>query len=103
MQETQNLGLTLERQPSQLINIREASGGDTGWIGKLILGDKAFPFRGWSSHVRQLSAVCAIRLGLLVAWDIYKDGIIQSQHACDNDAVVQGWTPRRKPEQDHRS
>jgi len=57
MQETQNLGLTLERQPPQLINIREASGGDTGWIGKLILGDKAFPFRGWSSHVRQLSAV----------------------------------------------
>jgi hypothetical protein len=57
MQEMRNLGLPLEMQPPQLINIREAPNGDSGWIGKLILGDKALPIRGWSSQVSQLSAV----------------------------------------------
>ena len=62
MQEMGNLGLVLEKQPPQLINIRKASGGDTGWIGKLILGDKEFPVRGWSSHASHLSAVWRFEL-----------------------------------------
>jgi hypothetical protein len=55
--EIKNLGLPVEHQPAELINIRETGGGDCGWIGKLILGGKEFPFRGWSSHVTQLTAV----------------------------------------------
>jgi len=57
MQEMRNLALPLEMRPPQLINIGEARGGDCGWIGKLILGDKELPIRGWSSQISQLSTV----------------------------------------------
>jgi len=57
MQEMQNLGFAVERQPPQLINLRQGAAKDMGWIGKLVLGDKEFPFRGWSSYVSHLSAV----------------------------------------------
>jgi hypothetical protein len=57
MKEMQNLGLSLKRQSDQMINVRELGRGDKGWIGKIFLGEREFPFRGWSSQVGQLSAV----------------------------------------------
>jgi hypothetical protein len=57
MRELQNPPLRMEQQPAELINVREASGGDRGWIGKLVFGDKEFPFRAWSSPVSQLPTV----------------------------------------------
>jgi hypothetical protein len=55
MQEMQNLGLPIQRQPTQLMNLRSPDNGDSGWLGNLTLNDKTFPFRGWSSNVSQLS------------------------------------------------
>ena len=65
MQEIQNLGLGVETQPMQLINLRDNDRGDHGWIGNLIFKDKQFPIRGWSSYVSQLSVVWRMDL---VSW-----------------------------------
>jgi hypothetical protein len=60
--EIQNWGLPVKMQPVQQINVREVPFGDTGWRGELSIGDKKFPFCGWSSQVNYLSAVWRIDL-----------------------------------------
>lgn len=65
-QEIQNLGLRVEQKPKELINVRPASGGDLGWLGDIFVGEKKFPFRGWSSQVSRLPAVWRCDLALWI-------------------------------------